>query len=247
MVSLVRRAAELLASARRDGAKLDDLPAELRPRNLDEAYAIQDALAGLFGPTGGWKVGAAPGGGILVAPIAAAFIHPQAAAPAVPAPARLEVELAVTLATDLPARGAPYLAAEMAPAIAAAHVVIEVLNHRFIAQDGISALTYLADGNGNAGVIVGDTIAGWRSLDLATLDAAMNVDGVTRGRRNRGDSMQVLLDLLAGLANHAADHTGGLRAGQVVITGARLGPVAVGGGAVEGSINSVFKVKATVG
>ena len=247
MVSPVRQAAALLAAARRDGVKLDDLPAELRPRDLDEAYAIQDAFVGLIGPIGGWKVGAAPGGGVLVAPIADAFIHRQAAAPVVPAPARLEVELAVTLAADLPARGAPYLAADMAPVIAAAYVVIEILGHRFVAQDNVSALTYLADGNGNAGVIVGDAIASWRSLDLARLDVALSVGGFTRGRRDQGDGGDALMDLLGSLANHSARHAGGLRAGQVVITGARFGPVAVAGGVVEGSINGTSKVTAKVG
>ncbi len=244
---LARQAAELLASARRDGVPLVDLPAALQPQTLDQAYAIQDVLAVLLGPIGGWKVGAAPGGGVLVAPLAAAFIHAQSAAPIVPAPGRLEVELAMLLATDLPARAAPYLAADVAPAFGDAHVVIEVLGHRFVAQDGISAMTYLADGNGNAAVIVGDAIPGWRSLDLAKLDASLHVDDIRRSRRVQGDGIDALMDLLTGLANHAARHAGGLRAGQVVITGARLGPVDVAGGRVEGSVDGTYKVRVTVG
>ncbi len=244
---MARRAAELLAGARLGGTRLVDLPAALRPTTLAEAYAIQNALAALLGPVGGWKVGAAPGGGILVAPIPAAFIHRQSAAPAIPAPARLEVELALMLNADLPGRGEPYDALEVASALEPAHVVLEVLGHRFVAQETVSALTYLADGNGNAAVIVGDAIPGWRGLDLARLEVALSIDGVAQTSRGQGDGSEAVLDLLTGLANHAARHIGGLRAGQVVITGARLGPVAVAGGSVEASVNGAFHVGARVG
>jgi 2-keto-4-pentenoate hydratase len=49
------------------------------------------------------------------------------------------------------------------------------------------------------------------------------------------------------LANHAAEHVDGLKAGQIVITGARVGPVAIEAGSVaEGSINGRASVKSRI-
>lgn len=52
-----RQAARILADARRTGDLLQDLPAELRPQTVKDAYAIQYSIAGLFGAIGAWKVG----------------------------------------------------------------------------------------------------------------------------------------------------------------------------------------------
>ncbi len=57
----MRQAAELQLQARRALVPIVDLPIELRPRTLEEAYALQDVVAAAMGPIGGWKVGAEPG------------------------------------------------------------------------------------------------------------------------------------------------------------------------------------------
>ena len=59
----VRAAAKLLADAWRDMTTIEALPPALRPRNFEEAYAIQDEMAALIGKTtAGWKIGpASPG------------------------------------------------------------------------------------------------------------------------------------------------------------------------------------------
>ncbi len=243
--SIARRAAEILGPARRDGAKLAELPEALWPRTLDQAYAIQDEFAAWLGPVGGWKVGAEPDGSVRIAPIPAACLHAQPAA--IAAPARLEVELALRIGADLPARGAPYGAAELDAAIAAAHVVIEVLGSRFAAPDAVSRLSFLADGNGNDSVVIGDEIANWRALELTRLSVALTVDGTAAAQAGPGAGREQVLALLTALANHAVQHGGGLRAGQIVITGARLGPVAVAAGRIAiGRINGA-EVRVTVG
>ena len=51
------KAAALLIAARRDGARIDALPAGAEPATLDDAYAIQDAIiAGIDVTLAGWKV-----------------------------------------------------------------------------------------------------------------------------------------------------------------------------------------------
>src|SRR5438105_2513706 len=51
-------AATLLLAARRSGKGLSELPEACRPRNVAEAYAIQQAVALHLGPIAGWKTGA---------------------------------------------------------------------------------------------------------------------------------------------------------------------------------------------
>ena len=48
----------LLVEARNSGQRLAAIPADCRPRNEAEAYAIQDAVAQRVGPIKGWKTGA---------------------------------------------------------------------------------------------------------------------------------------------------------------------------------------------
>ena len=236
------QAAEILAAARRGGAGIAELPEPLRPRTLDEAYAVQDAAAALLGPVGGWKVGAEPDGSVRVAPVPASFVHLQSAAPAFPNGVRLEVELALRLGADLPKSAAPYTTAEVDRAIGAAHVIIEVLGSRFETPDAVSRPSFLADGNGNAAIIIGDEIPDWRSLNLSALTVTLTTAGAILARATRGAALPQVLDLLTALANHAADHGGGLQAGQIIITGARAGPTAAPAGMIQGHVNESFTI-----
>lgn len=237
------QAAEMLAAARRDGTLIAELAEPLRPRTLDEAYAMQDQVAALLGPVGGWKVGAEPDGSTRVAPVPAAYVHPHATAPAFPAGARLEVELAFRIGADLPKSATPYTAQHLDRAIAAAHVIIEVLGSRFENPDAVSRPSFLADGNGNAAIIIGDEISHWRSLDLSALTVALEANGATLAQATQGAALPQVLHLLATLANHAAKHAGGLRAGQIIITGARAGPATAPPGQATGSINGDAEVQ----
>lgn len=232
-------AASILAEARRNGTKIAVLPGPARPRTIGQAYAIQDQTARLCAPVGGWKASfEADGKTATVAPVAQADVFAGAGL-AMPGPLQLEVEFAVKLIADLPANAAPFDAATMDRAIGPAFVVFEILGSRFADRNAISPFEFLADGNGNAAIVIGEEIADWRRLDLATLDVRLRVDDAEHSRKTSGGAPAgQVLDLLAALANHAAEHIGGLKAGQVIITGARVGPVAIAARRVAtGSIN----------
>jgi 2-keto-4-pentenoate hydratase len=47
---------EMLLDARRNGAPIADLPADLQPADVDEAYFVQDRMAETYGEIGGWKI-----------------------------------------------------------------------------------------------------------------------------------------------------------------------------------------------
>jgi 2-keto-4-pentenoate hydratase len=244
-VSKARQAAEILAKARQNRTKVVNLPADLQPETIEEAYVIQDEIAQLSGLVGGWKASFEPKDGrLMAAPVVSTYVNHQSEGLAVSGPARVEVEFAVIFGADLPKNSSPYTREDVNKAIASAHVIFEVLGTRFEDRKLVSAHSYLADGNGNDAIIIGDAIPDWRSLDLTKLDVQLHVDGELAGQSSNGASFDKVLDLLTSLANHAGEHLGGLKAGQVVITGARVGPVAIEAGRVaEGSIHGNAKVK----
>jgi len=221
-------AAEALLNIRRTRNRLSELPEALRPLTIEEAYAVQDLVVAKLGGVGAWKI-----------------VHPPAgAAPRcspIPAPAVLrsgatiawdsllwpevEVEIAVTLGQDLPPRTLPYETADIVAAISSVNPAFELLGSRFLDRTAVSRTESLADLLSSAGVVVGAGVADWQSIEFATVSMSLRFDDVPAGAANGGPSTAEVLETLTWLANHATGRTGGLRAGQIVITGARVQPV----------------------
>jgi 2-keto-4-pentenoate hydratase len=223
-----RQAAQILADARRTGVVLKDLPAELRPQTVKDAYAIQYSIASLFGAIGGWKVGLPkPGEDPRATPIPAIYVIPSGGRWPASEPTRLEVEFAVKIKTSLPKRGTQYVREDVLGAIGSAHIALELLGARFQDRKQVAGLTLLADGQSNGGLVVGAAIPDWTQLDLAKLEMTLRVAGAVDGTASTGPALGPTVDALVWLANHAAEHVGGLREGQVILTGARIGPTTV--------------------
>jgi len=220
------QAGELLARARRSGTRIL-LPEPLRPRSVEDAYAIQDAIGRSLGvgiaPAPGWKVGAPDA---HTEPTAAP-IYEVIQGPARISAARLnslgvETEIAAVFGHGLPARSAPYGADEVMDAISELRVVIEVCDSRL--QDGATASDYtkLADHQVNFALVVGDAIAPYRHIDFRTVTARTIVNGTLLKEGVGCHAVGNPLMLLPWLADHARAR-GGLAAGAVVTTGAWLG------------------------
>lgn len=221
------QATALLVKARQSGHRIADLPEDARPTSIEQAYAIQDATVRQISTVGGWKVSPMrPGAPPNCAPIAASLIH---ASPArfvydtMSAP-EVEVEVAIRLGRDLPPRGAAYEADEMRAAIGSLHPAIEMLNSRFVDRKTVSPLTALADAQSNAAVVIGAGLQDWQETELGRVAMRLRIAGSECAATEGGPDTNNALAALAWLANHVAARCGGLRAGDVVITGARLGP-----------------------
>lgn len=225
------KAAELMLTAWRDpGQCLDQLPEELRPRDLAEAYAIQQAvIAGLGWNIGGWKVGAAsPEAGPTCAPMPLDGLHAG--------PAHLnagkftlrmvEAEVCVRLARNLPAFDAPYSREQIIDAIDTCHPAIEVLQSRFRDPDALDPMTALADSLSHGCFVFGHAHPGWRDIDLSRESVRLLLGGREAAARvaNPGGEM---IRLIQWLANEGAQWAGGLLAGQYVTTGSWTGKTAV--------------------
>ncbi|HEX3499685.1 MAG TPA: fumarylacetoacetate hydrolase family protein [Stellaceae bacterium] len=219
------RAAELLIDARNSGKGLAELPADCRPRDASEAYAIQDAVARRVGVIRGWKTGApGPQAEASYAPIFTVIAGPGRFPAATQRLFGIEAEVAFRLARDLPKRDKPYSRDEVVAAIASTHPAIELVDTRFADFAKIDALSKLADNQSNGALIYGPPVAGWQTLglDLGRPPISVTIDSKVAAEttgNNGGDPLR----LLTALANHCTGRTGGLRVGDMITTGSITG------------------------
>jgi 2-keto-4-pentenoate hydratase len=222
------RAAEILLRARRELMPVADLPEELRPTTLQEAYALQDILGLALSPIAGWKIGApAPDAAPLYAPMPAWGGY-------IPSGGRLsrdlrrmrgvEAEIAFLIGKDLPPRSQDYTREEIIGAIASAHPAIELLESAFLDPDQATRLAVIGDLQMNGGFAWGPAVPDWQSIDLRKESVTVSVDAEIRFEGTASNTAGTdLLRLVVFLANEGAARTGGLREGDWVTTGSWSG------------------------
>jgi 2-keto-4-pentenoate hydratase len=229
------RAAASLLEARRTGTRLERLPEDATPADTAAAYAIQDRvtaeLRSELGGTGGWKVGSkGTTDQPLCAPMPSGLFQASKATlnGAAFKTRIIEAEVAFHIAADLPPIGRPYETEDVADAIDYIVPAIEVVESRYVNFRALDRMSVVADSMSNGGFIHGEPVHDWQGLDLVNPTASLVVDGAvileTKGGNPAGDLMR----LVTWLANHLAERTGGLRAGDFVTTGSFIGMQPVG-------------------
>jgi 2-keto-4-pentenoate hydratase len=235
------QAAGILWSAWQEGRRLETLPEDCRPTNVEEGYAIQDAIAANHGgEVIGWKIAATsaegqrhigvsePLGGRLFA----RFCHGDGARlPAHGLHMRVaEAEFCFRLARDLPPRSRNYATDEVMAAVGTLHLAIEVPDSRYEDYARIGAPQLAADDSCACFFVLGPEAAGWRAVDLAGHPVVAHKNGAVA---QQGSGANVLGDpriALTWLANDRARRGDGLKAGHVVTTGTCVKPVAIAPG-----------------
>jgi 2-keto-4-pentenoate hydratase len=230
----IKTAARYLVDARTSAQLRQTLPPDLMPGSVEEAYAVQDEIITLSGGAGGWKIAPRPNGGeFLCSPIPQRFFlapeirigRPDLLSP------EAEAEIAIRMGQDLGPKPGGYSLEEVMAAVASLHPVIEILSSRFENRKSVDPLCNLADLQSCGAVVVGPPCADWRTIEMSNVALAMSVDGREVGSTAGGAASHHVFAALAWLANHANGRNGGLRKGDVVITGSRVGPVQVAAGA----------------
>jgi 2-keto-4-pentenoate hydratase len=220
----IEEAAALLIRARRTGERLTELPAACRPRTVEAAHAIQDAVtAGLGARAGGWKVNAPPDAELQRGVLFESLIFASPARiPARQVPLLgIEAEIAFRLSRDLPARDTPYARDEIADALVA-FAAIEVVDSRFRDHDKVTALERLADDIINGAFVYGAPCENWRALDLKRLPVRQTVDGQVTVEKVGGHPTGDPLQPAEALINHMRTR-GGMKAGLRITTGSCTG------------------------
>jgi 2-keto-4-pentenoate hydratase len=225
-----------------------NLPDDLKPASLAEAYAAQEAYYRLAEPVYGAVCGAKiatttkvmqelmgidhPCGGAIFARTihySPAHLHTGDFVNV-----RIESEIALMLGADLPASGAPWRRDMVAPAVAAAMPAFELIEDRNADYTKTDAASLIVENCWNGGIVIGAA----KSISPASLNGIagrLTIGGKPAGKGFAEDPAAAL----AWLANHLAERGRGLKAGMVVITGSVIPTMSIKPGdrvvfAVEG-------------
>jgi 2-keto-4-pentenoate hydratase len=216
-----------------------NLPDELRPASIDEAYAAQEVYyrlaEPLYGAVGGAKVAtttkvmqqlmgiAHPCGGAIFA----RTIHTSPANLRTTdfVNLRIESEIALELGADLPASSAPWTREGVAPAVAGAMPAFELIEDRNADYIHTDVRSLIVENCWNGGVVIGKA----KVVPVAVLvgiAGRLTVGGKMAGEGRAEDPCATL----AWLANHLAKRGRDLKAGMVVITGSLIPTVSIASG-----------------
>jgi 2-keto-4-pentenoate hydratase len=231
--------AQWMWDARQRRAPYRNLPDDLRPASIAEAYAAQEVYYRLaepvYGAVGGAKIATTtkvmqqlmgidhPCGGAVFA----RTIH---ASPARLRTAdfvnlRLESEIALKLGADLPASRAPWTRQTVAPAVAAALPAFELIEDRNADYAKTEVRSLIVENCWNGGIVIGPAKA--VAVDsLVGIAGKLTIGGKLAGEGNAEDPCATL----AWLANHLAERGRDLKSGMVVITGSVIPTVSIARG-----------------
>jgi 2-oxo-3-hexenedioate decarboxylase/2-keto-4-pentenoate hydratase len=227
-------AAKIIADNRLARGRLEFLPEDIRPQDLDDAYTIQERLneiliaRGLGQPVG-YKIGCTtrvmqeymnihePSFGEVFEPTvhrnSAVLRYADYSEPGV------EAEIAAQLGADLPAANAPYDRDSVTDAVAACMASVELVDARYFDYRELDTPTMVADNFFNAACVLADPVSDWRGLDLAAVQGRMDVNGEEFGTGPGSLIMGHPLEALAWLANRLAERGRELKAGEFVTLG----------------------------
>jgi len=222
-------AARYIDEAHRTRARYRNLPEDIAPGTVTEAYAAQAALCKLWtprlGPIAGLKIATTTKVmqalmGIDHPCMGTIFAARLYASPAVIAKSdfinvRIECELAVRLGRDLPQAAAPYTRESVRAAVTHVMAAFELIEDRFADYKSSKALSLIADNAWNGGIVIGPAKPLPAGLDLDGIRGVLKRNGQAAGAGGTDDP----LGALAWLANQAVASDRPMTAGMVVITG----------------------------
>jgi len=231
--------ARWLWQARQRRLPYRNLPDELRPASIAEAYAAQEAYYRLAEPVLGAVGGAKIATTTKVMQQLMGITHPCGGAifsrtiPRSPdklragdfVNLRIESEIALQLGADLPAAAAPWTRAAVAPAIAAAMPAFELIEDRNADYATTEAASLIVENCWNGGVVIG-TGKPVAVDDLVGIAGRLTLDGKLVGEGRAEDPCATL----TWLANHVAERGRDLNAGMVIITGSLIATVSIAAG-----------------
>jgi len=229
-------AAEMIATARREGRLLEPLPDTCRPRSLAEGYEVQNAFRRAWpDAVAGWKIGATSPMTMerfkVSEPIYGPFFARDLyASPATPDGSNLrhiaiESEFAYRLGTDLPARATPYTREEIIAAIDALIPAFEIVSPRFATIPFDHVASAAADCMLNWAMILGQPITDWRGIDAAGHRVTLRIDGMVTGEGTGAECLGDPRNVLEWVIERLRAAGVGLEKGQILSTGTCTGIV----------------------
>jgi len=223
--------ARFIAEAHRTRAPFRNLPEDIAPQTIDEAYAAQEALRALwtplYGEVAGLKIATTtkvmqalmgidhPCGGVIYSKrihTSPATIHLADHMHVV-----MECELAVRVGRTFEPRATPYTRDEVRAGVAEVMAAFELIEDRNADYKSSKAQSLICDNAWNAGIVLGAPVKVPVSLELNGLTG-----NLATGSGKHSGKTDDPMGALAWIANLAASRGLPLAAGQVVITGSLI-------------------------
>ncbi len=235
----VIRAAQLFVEARRSGKPIRELPEACRPAHTRDVNAIVDAVTDILvredGETiGGWKIGFvfSPRQVPMICPLfnSRLFKSPARVPLALTPALRIEPEISFRLKQDLPARAKAYRAEELARMLSAC-ASLEIIDSRFdtslrsirqIIDNPKTRLEAMADNNTTGAYITAEGRDDWQDFDFAAIKMSMRTPSRVIVESTGGHAFSDPFLPCVVLANEMR-HRGGMRAGDLLVTGSFSG------------------------
>jgi len=217
--------------ARSARTKYANLPDDLKPGSIAEAYQAQEVYHRLaepvYGAVGGVKVATTtkvmqdlmgithPCGGAIFS----RTIHPSPTRIAKSdfVNLRIESEIALKLGSDMPASRAPWSAETVVPFVAGAMPAYELIEDRNAVYTETNAVSMIVENCWNGGVVIGAPKS-IKPQDIIGMTGRQTLNGKQIGEGKSEDPFATL----AWLANLLAERGRDLKAGMVVITGSLI-------------------------
>ncbi len=228
--------ARRLVAARQAFEPVDGFPGDL-PLTLDEGYVTQEAAIRLWpADIVGWKIGKVPpavqaeiGETRLVGPIFEGNVQappPGQAGTFATIPggfAAVEAEVVIRLARDAPANKFDWTPEEALELVAEMMIGCEMAGSPLATINEFGPRVVVSDFGNNAGLILGQVIAGWRTLAPESLTCRTLVNGVEVGVGSAANLEGGPAGCLAWILGHTARRGRPLRAGCLITTGQLTG------------------------
>jgi 2-keto-4-pentenoate hydratase len=223
----VDEVAKLFVQARTTGARLDALPARLKPANFQESQAVMDTVDRIVGEKiVGTKIAAKPGAEVVYTTLHAgrAFTSPARIPLALVPSQYMECEISFRLTRDLPPRAAAYAEREVFDALEGC-AAFEAVDCRFkdlAATMAVSPYDFYADHIAAGAMVFGTFRKDWQSFDFTRTKVSLMQGGRTIIERTGGHPTGNPAIPAVVLANLRRTTTG-LKAGWMVVTGSFTG------------------------
>ena len=226
------RAAETLLAEHKANLRFKPLAPPAAPSTIADAYDIQEKyvalLRGEHGDAVGYKVGLTSAAmqtfcGIdhpIAGVVLARRLHQSGATVRRSDFGRLglEFEIAVRIKSDVAVARTPYSAEAIRPHIGGVCAGIELVDDRSADYAKLDVLSLVADNSWNGGIVLSQFATQWPDLESVLGRAAK--DGAAIGEGHGRDILGHPFNSVAWLATQLASRGVGLKAGQVVMTGA---------------------------
>lgn len=231
-----QKAAEFLWKERKTGQQFAPIPEAFRPLDVEDAYGVQDKLRTFLmrrqGTTvAGYKVAlTTPVMQSLVGfhepvfgTVMANTVHHSPVDLHRSSYGRLgiECEIAVRLGDALPISRAPFIRNDVVDVIDTAMAAFEIVDDRNADYTKISEniLTLVADNAWNAGVVLGEPMETWQTMDLTALHGTMRINNEVVGEGYGRDVLGDPLEAATWVLNALAARKIGVSEGAIISTG----------------------------